>query len=363
MFTIPYQSTEQFKTEIIHISDVDLSQDKDYQSLFKDKGIRKASQVLEYVNAEYQYYLSKSRVQDNNSNDLTSLRRSTAIVSIGGADGSELFALMNALDSRNGILVEISPSAAAEARARGIDIVIEDDVMDAAPKVVSQLRDWQKQSKISTVLISCQSVLHELPSRSSTFTKKAFLQEYLTPLMQAGLQVMFYAREPCPPWNWSQFTDSVGIRLFDLHKDDVTKLSSYIAQQLKIPSDVDSTNIYDDNTRVILPVVLAQEVLFKMLYWKDIANFQYEMGEQLTSFEPENWLASLEDMKMHTRARYLTTNHFSDLYHQEESLLKESVAVNARNGDPLKMPKCFVQLFASNMMSNTILRQCSRDEG
>jgi len=354
IFTKPFQPEKQFERTIVPISGINLSYDKDYQFSFKDKGIRKASQVLEYVNAEYQCYLSKSKFQDNNSNDLTSLRSSTAIVSIGGADGSELITLMSALDSPSGILVEISPSATAAARARGIDLVIEDDVMDAAPKVVSQLRDWQKQSKISTVLISCQAVLHELPSRSSTFTKEAFLQEYLTPIMKAGLRVMFYAREPCPPSNWSQLTDSIAIRLFGLHKDDVDALSSYIAQQLNIPSGVDLTNSSDDDTRVILPVVLAQEVLFKMLYCKNIARFQYEMGEQMTSFQPKNWLASLRDMQMHTRVRYLTTDHFSESYHQEELLLEEPVAVNARDGTPLEMPKCFVQLFASSTMSSTI---------
>ena len=52
---------------------------------------------------------------------------------------------------------------------------VEDDVIDAATEVVAQLLDWQEQGEISSVLINCQSVLHELPSRSSTFTREAFL--------------------------------------------------------------------------------------------------------------------------------------------------------------------------------------------
>jgi hypothetical protein len=354
-FIIPFQQKKQFETAVVPMTDIDSSLDKDYQSLFKDKGFRKANQVLQHVNAEFQRYLSNSKLQDNNWSNLTILRSSTAIVSIGGADGSELKALMDALDSQHGILVEISPFAAAAARARGIDVVIEHDVIDAAHEVVLQLRKWQKQGRILTVLISCQSVLHELPSRSPTFTQEAFLQQYFTPLIKLGLKVMFYAREPCPPSNWSQLTDSIAIRLFKLDKDDVVMLSNYIAQKLKIPSKVNSTHISNDDTRVILPVVLAQEVLFKMLYWKDIAHFHYEMEEQLTSFQPQNWLASLKNIGMRGEIQYLTTEHFSDLYHKEEKFLGEAVAVNAHTGDRLEMPKCFVQLFASSEMSSRIL--------
>ena len=104
--------------------------------------------------------------------------------------------------------------------------------------------------------------------------------------------------------------------------------------------------ISNDNTRVILPTILAQEVLFKMLYWKDFEHFRYEMEEQLTSFQPKNWTHLVENMNMRTQCEYLTTDHFSDLYQQEESKIEEAVAHNADAGPPLGISTCFVRLFA-----------------
>jgi len=344
---------EKERTMISNLAtDIDLIHDQNYQSLFRNKGIRNARQVLQYIDQEYQRWLTSSDFPVDNN--LTSLRSSTAIVSIGGADGSELKALMTELKSHYGILVEISPSAAAMARDQGIDVVIEGDVMDAASDVILQLIDWHEQGEISSVLISCQSVLHELPTRSSTFTRDDFLQEYFVPLLRRGLRVMFYAREPCPPENWSRLTGTVAIRLFGLDKEDVNALANYIAQELNIASSVNSTPISNDNTRAILPVVLAQELLFKMLYWESTAHFLYEMGEQLTSFQPENWLRSLEKMSMHSEFRYLATDHFAKLYKKEERFLEEPVAVNPHNNVSLDMPKCFVQLFASSALPNAI---------
>ncbi|CAF2663728.1 unnamed protein product [Rotaria sp. Silwood2] len=345
-------------------SDVDSSYDQEYQTLFKNKGMRKAEQVLQFVDAEYRLWQSRSTLQSSSDEDWTSLRSSTAVVSIGGADGSELLALLKALSSCHGILVEVSSSAAAQARANGIAHVIEADVMDAAREVILTLIKLQQQGKISSVLFSCQSVLHELPTRSSKFTEEEFLNAYLTPLIASGFRTMFYAREPCPPLNWSCETDLIAIRLFNLHKNDVKDVSYHIANKLNIqrlddlrsnltdsefPSNILATDHNDENGRVVLSVTLGQEVLFKLLYWKNIIHFEYEMGEQLTSFQPEIWSLLLKKIGMYTKISYLTTENFGNLYDCEETLLGEPIAVNVRNGNALPMPKCFAQIFSSNV--------------
>ncbi|CAF1277611.1 unnamed protein product [Rotaria magnacalcarata] len=347
-----------------NLHELDSSQDQEYQALFKNKGKRKAKNVFQCVDAEYRLWKSRSALQFNSKEDCMALRSSTAVISIGGADGSELLGILQSLGSCHGILVEISSFACAEARANGIEHVIESDVMDAAQEVVLKLLNWQEKGQVSSVLFSCQSVLHELPTRSSKFTREEFLKAYLEPLIASGLRTMFYAREPCSPVNWSQETDSVAIRLFKLDKTDIEDVANEIAKKLSIQRLKKSRTILTDRElnctvetagnveltgRAVLPLTLGQELLFKLIYWKDLAHFEYEMGEQLTSFEPESWSQSLKTIGMNSKISYLTTEHFRDLYRQEETLIGEPISMNAYNGKPLAIPMCFAQIFSSNV--------------
>ncbi|CAF3543715.1 unnamed protein product [Rotaria socialis] len=349
------------------LHELDSSLDQEYQALFKNKGQRKAKDVLQYIDDEYRLWKSCSALQFNNNEDCMSLRSSTAVISIGGADGSELLAILQNLGSCHGILVEISPPACAEARANGIQHVIESDAMDAAQKVVPMLLEWQEKGHVSSVLFSCQSVLHELSTRSPKFTREEFLKVYLEPLIASGLRTMFYAREPCTPRNWSQETDLVAIRLFKLDKTDIEYVANEIANKLSIQRLNKSGTILTDRElnctvetadnvelsgRAVLPLALGQELLFKLIYWKDLAHFEYEMGEQLTSFEPESWSQSLAKIGMNSRMSYLTTEHFRRLYRQEESLIGEPISINAYNGKPLTVPMCFAQIFSSNVKTH-----------
>lgn len=51
--------------------------------------------------------------------------------------------------------------------------------MESAEAVLSILFSWKIEDKISIVLFTCQSVLHELPTRSSKFSEEDFLNAYL----------------------------------------------------------------------------------------------------------------------------------------------------------------------------------------
>ena len=46
----------------------------------------------------------------------------------------------------------------------------------------------------------------------------------------------------------------------------------------------------------MLPPVLAQEILYKLLYLDNIEHIEYELGERLTSFDPEKFIDELKKM-------------------------------------------------------------------
>ncbi len=51
--------------------------------------------------------------------------------------------------------------------------------------------------------------------------------------------------------------------------------------------------IEDKSYCLVLPPVLALELLFKLLYLDDIGHIRYEIGERLTSFDVDIFMSKL----------------------------------------------------------------------
>jgi hypothetical protein len=244
------------------------STDDSYQSIFSDEGLRKARYVIDDIAKKAAHF----------GLDL----RTLSVLSIGGADGSEIEALLTETGIPRGILLEWSPSACNVARARAQSLeernkqlkVLEGDALDRLDDAFASM----KADGVKGLVISAQAILHELPSRSSTYTDENRL---LGKLFSAFPATLFYAREPCRPRMWPE---EVEFHIPGVKAERICRLLKMVGSHFRLPT----AGIQEQpGNYVIANSVLVVEVLHKLLRCKNAEEFEYEMGEQLTSFDGE----------------------------------------------------------------------------
>lgn len=243
-------------------------QDKDYQAKFSDGG-RKAQPVLEYVRERF--------------SDLSQL----VYVSIGGADGSEVAAVLGGTAIRYGILLEFSDEGAAKAREHAAHLaqnnktlfVLQGDATQRLEDCCARL-DGLRNNGITGVVCSAQAVLHELRFRSPTFTFSHFFGRLFR-----GFDIrFFYSREPAVIQDWPE---TVRLRFNGpppLPSKVVAAMGRLIADHFHLAGSVHEVI---DNY-VELPRAIAGEVVRKVLYFSDQSHFVYEMGECHERFDPND---------------------------------------------------------------------------
>ncbi len=124
------------------------------------------------------------------------------ILSIGGADGTELFELMTLTKSSVGVLLEIADRstglARAEAKRRGIELVVlTGDANQKIAEAMEAAKRLAADAQGIPILTTIMATLHELPSRSHGFD----LLEFFAALRETALLI---GREPVEPANWSE---------------------------------------------------------------------------------------------------------------------------------------------------------------
>jgi len=300
--------------------------DADYQASFKSAGMEKAESVLQ----RFSEVPRESQCR-------------YAYLSIGGADGSEIEWAMKRSSINKGLLLEYGTAAAASARKRISNLakagktllVIEGDAVQKLSEVSEALNAWKQAGYIDGIVVSAQSVLHELPYRSAGFSLSVFLGQ----LFKGWDNIFFYCREPCGPQGWPEV---VQLRLKNVTGDALAGMARHIKAHLNFDGDVHS--ITDDF--VEMPSNLALETLFKVLYLD--STFTYEMGEKLTAFDPEHVGKVLE--------RYIGSNSVqieytvSDHFKREYQRTVDSV-VDIQKQISLRMPNSFVRITASKRKS------------
>jgi CheY-like chemotaxis protein len=293
--------------------------DKKYEENFE--GSAKADEVLGFLRMQQE--IDPARL---------------AYVSIGGADGSEIDCAMRRTAISRGICVEYSDYGAGRARERaqslamaGKELVImQGDASQRLRDCSKKLEEWKQRGNIDGVLLSVQSVLHELPSRSPGFEPNLFLAEILRPFSIR----LFFSREPAPPKDWPR---TVQIRIGELSGEALFGISRLINDVLGFNDNV--ANLADDFVQ--MSSSLAIETLFKVLYCAEADSYRHEMEERVTSLNPERFAKILRNFVLpheNVEWEYLVSDTFRGRYKSY------NVQARSQTGEKLGIPKCFVRI-------------------
>lgn len=299
--------------------------DQEYQETFADEGERKSKYIIEYL----ERVCAPEELKD------------FGYISIGGADGSELEYILSNTPINHGVLLEYSDAASNIARKKAEKLKSKDsnlklDVMqgDALARL-SDATEALKKSGKKGVILSAQAILHELPSRSPLFEKLKF--SGILGLVYKGFDHgVFVCREPCEPFGWPK---DIRLKIPGVEADMLTNLCELIRDKLGMKSNI--TALAGD--WVMMDSVLAVESLHKAIRQNPPKRFQYELGEQLTSFEPTKVGSELRhylDCTPHVER--VTTGGF------RKSYIDFSVqAIAAETDEILPLPVTHVVMLAS----------------
>lgn len=299
--------------------------DKEYQDTFSKEGERKANYIID----DLRYKESKNEIIINR----------LCYLSIGGADGSEVEKVLNDTEISKAILIEISDAAAQMAREKAAKfantgkemIVIQGDAYDRLDDSLKIIQKFTSDNLVSGLVVSAQAVLHELPWRSNSYDLPIFLGKlYNNPNLDYCL---FYSREPCDPLGW---TDRVRIKIKGVKNDDFYRLVCHVRDRLKITGSPQklASNWLDVESN------LAIESLHKLLRSVTLKRIEYELGEQLTGFNPMEVKKNLESCVdgMNVSLDYIITMGF------KRALIDNNVEYVGHNSELLPIPKTHVEI-------------------
>ncbi|MBB4268001.1 hypothetical protein [Roseospira visakhapatnamensis] len=287
--------------------DVDYSASRRaYSASFEGEGERKVSFVLE----DLRQLVLEGRFDPGNA----------VALSIGGADGSDLRALLQKMPIRGGVLLEYAREAAAAARAKA-DLeggqrieVVEGDATQKKGEAVDVALNCSGGAK--TVIVMCFGVLHELPTRSPDYREDRFFDIFFSKFES----VLLYCAEPCavPAFDYLGWPDEVEIRLPDLPEWKLRLVADHICLQRF------GVGVSEDSARgggwVVMRSNQAVEVLHKLIRFQDMQRFRHEMGERLTSFNGATMGRAIQasfgvnDVEM--ELMYRTSTGFRDAYRE-----------------------------------------------
>lgn len=316
--------------KIIEDSYKEIIIDDEYQESFQFEGDRKATYIIDDLN----YKESRHEVSIDK----------LCYLSIGGADGSEVEKVLNDTEIKKAIIIEISDAAAQLAMSRAENlkqigkelIVIHGDAYDRLDDALALVSQYATNNLINGLVVSIQAVLHELPKRSTNYDLPIFLGKlFREPSLEYCL---FYSREPCEPIGW---TNRVRIRIKSLPNRDFYRLVCHVRDRLNIKGtpEILASNWLDVES------ILAIESLHKLLRNNTIKRIEYELGEQLTGFNPievKNILEScIEGMSV--SVEYIITMGF------KRALIENDVEYVGHNSELLPVPQTHVEIIGSKI--------------
>lgn len=311
--------------KIIADSYKNVSIDEEYQDNFSNEGDRKATYIID----DLKYKESNGEVIIN----------ALCYLSIGGADGSEIEKILTATEIKKGILIEISDAAAERAREKAKQlsalgkelIVLQGDASEKLDDALSVVERFVKKDMISGLVVSAQAVLHELPKRSKSYNLPIFLGKlYREPKLDYCL---FYSREPCEPKGW---TERVRLRIEKVSNEDLFRFTCHVRDRLKITGDPQKLS----SNWLNVESILAIESLHKLLRNNTLKRIEYELGEQLTEFNPFDVKKTLENSVegMKVSIEYLITVGF------KRALIENKVEYFGHNSELLPIPQTHVEI-------------------
>lgn len=259
------------------------------------------------------------------------LRQPPVILSVGGADGTELFELMEQTQSVTGVLLEYSDRsterARLEASRRGVDLkILTGDAMQKLPDAMAAAKSVARPAGEAPVLVTMMAILHELPSRSPSFD----LLRFLALLGDASVII---GREPVEPSNWTEQVILSGA--FDAAKFATVSNDVVLGRYLQLHRSASGVGVVervaDHTVRGHRGLVL--ETLVKAFYAEDL---EYELGECFTGLQEEIILRYLKlcFRDSHWTSCHPVTSDSISRYWQKYALRVEAVD----SGRPLGKP-------------------------
>ncbi len=289
--------------------------------------------------------------------------RNYAFVSLGGGDGTELYAEIENSSSNYGLLLEYDFNSVNKFsnnylpfrmnHSRGSEIkldVIECDLFDkdklnVAKKLISA-------KNLSGIIITIHAVLHELSTRSSL--KEGFMNEngvidwerFFRELYEWHENIILFIREPGIAENWKPKQPVY-----------ITISNEYLNRFLNILGDIDRSHFegnrksnfeYLEKQKQIQCIPeLAIEALTKLFYYPD---YKWERREKVTSLSRENIVTALqaggilfkilESEPFYTGSLDINMEHFG-------------VSVTGNLNYPLPKPQCFTYTIATKETHST----------
>jgi hypothetical protein len=212
-------------------------------------------------------------------------------------------------------------------------IVLQGDATQRMSSCAAKLDEWRRSGAVDGVILSAQSVLHELPKRSPGYNPNALLGDVLRPFTTR----LVYCREPACPRPGTGWPGLVQWRLPGLAGKHLFGLSRMISDVLGFNEAV--TNLADGYVQ--MSSGLAVETMFKILYCDDIDSYRHEMEERVTSFDAEifqrilrNFIQPAENVE----CEYIVTDSFRQRYKEH------GVQARTDTGDVLAIPRAFARI-------------------
>ncbi|KQC30230.1 PIG-L deacetylase family protein [Flagellimonas eckloniae] len=299
--------------------------DKEYQKIFKEEGKKKAEYIVkhlsnddELVNEDFSKYL---------------------YLSIGGSDGSEIEYIFRKTNISYAILVEISDEASSLARKRGDKLrselgkellVVQGDITQRMNDLIKMMKEFKSDRKLYGMILSTQAVIHELPKRSPGFRLSVFFGQ----LFSVYKNNIFYGREPMRPERWPE---TLELAIGNTSSENLKKIADIVNEKLSITK---KEVIEVANNFINIDSVLCLEVLHKVIRSNNAENFIYELGEQLTSVNPNEMRRIVENHigENTVLVEPMATNGFIKAWKSYK------VKVKTETGDKLSFPNTHVRL-------------------
>ena len=300
-----------------------------YNESFQNEGLRKSQFVVDRINE-----LDAATQEE--------LKDFTAI-SVGGADGSDLLALVRNTPVRRTILLEYDNAAAALA-TRHTKQLIEDeggelhviigDAFQQLEPIVERLKVEQKNGAHGLMCVFF-GVLHELPQRSNGFE----LRHYISRLSSVFDRNLFFLSEPCMP----PYTEKdVEVRVANIGEDQLFELLKHINAHL-FSKEQSIRKLSHGYVRAGFPLVI--EMLHKLLRFETIPRLRHEMEEKLTQFTSDQFVQAFRTTL--PRAFVERTERVSEGF--QHAFWSADVELRTIEGQPLVMPFSHVRVTAISL--------------
>ena len=301
--------------------------DSDYQATFRATGDNKAKRYSEYLRE-----VCPAAEQE-----------SFAFVSIGAADGSEIDYVSQRFRFKKFIACEPSQDGAMSLQSlstvlasKEIELrVLSGDIWEKRHEISSAISEWA----LSGVVVSAQSVLHELPYRSQ---RRDFASLFLQ-LISFSRKCIFLSSDPTG--NIGSWPQNVVVSSTKLSAQSIYQLSRLIHQNFFPEKDQPELI----GVQVHCDAQIALEVIYKLAYWNGNARLEYELEECLSKFPR----ALIQDILNANEFESTTSTWQNKKVAQS---FRENFTVRAVNAaSDLTFPETFVSIFANNLKKKSEL--------